>query len=108
MPRKSKRAGRPAGSPNAHRQVVRAVPPRCPSCNSTDREPYSAIIREMEHGGEAPDGKAYTHVVWRRTKCRDCGQHLTVALYENRTLEPRPAVRTTSRTGRRGVPPQQT
>ena len=89
MSRKTKpKAGRPAGSANAHRKVVHAVPPRCPACGSTNHEPYGAPYQEMEHGGEAPDGKAYTHVVWRRTKCRDCNQQLSVALYENRGLKP--------------------
>ena len=56
---------------------------RCPKCGSTEREPYHHP-RELAQGGEDRDGNAYTHVVWRNTACRSCGQARVDRTYENR------------------------
>ncbi len=45
---------------------------RC-GCGSTRRAPYSNV-RTHDCPGETPDGVAYSRVVWRRTRCLDCGQ----------------------------------
>jgi hypothetical protein len=45
----------------------------CPSCGSAKREDYHNV-RRLPFGGITPDGRAYTHVIWRRTRCLDCGQ----------------------------------
>lgn len=79
-----KTPGRPAGSPNE--QAVQTTVPisRCPKCGSTERVPYYNR-RERAISGVTPDGHPYTHVVWRRTRCENCGQ-----VRDDRTYEQRP------------------
>jgi hypothetical protein len=50
--------------------VLVTTPPKvkCIRCGSTSRMPYHRI-RKMEHNHDG-----YTHVVWRYTSCRKCGQ----------------------------------
>jgi hypothetical protein len=52
-------------------------------CGSTDREPYSRTFA-LPQAGIGPDGREYTHVVWRDTKCLKCGQHRKDKSYETR------------------------
>jgi len=82
---KPKKTGRPAGSKTKPRLDAVAIATRCPKCGSTDREPYTGHPTVIEHGGIAPDGAPYTHVVKRRTVCLACGQHRSDTLYENRS-----------------------
>jgi len=84
---KAKR-GRPKGATTKPREPVCFVPARCPSCQSTLRDPFrEKPYKEMEEGGIAPDQQPYTHIVWRRTRCGGCGQWLTIRSYENRSGE---------------------
>lgn len=79
-----KTGGRKKGTPNLDRKTVYTVAPRCPTCGSTDRENYDRRHDHyVQHGGTAPDGQPYTHIVIRRTKCRACGQALTHREYRN-------------------------
>lgn len=84
--RKSRRgkAGRPPGATNRERPVAAEYPAACPSCHSTDREPFRGSVREVEQGGTAPTGRDYTHIAWKDTRCRACGQFYRVRVYENR------------------------
>jgi hypothetical protein len=58
-------------------------PSRCKKCGSTRREPYHGR-KELEFSGQDKEGKPFTHVVWRRTSCSDCGQARVDRHYENR------------------------
>lgn len=62
--------------------VVDAKPTACPTCSSTEREPYFNV-RERAIAGER-DGRPYTHVVWRRTRCKACGQTRDDKAFEHR------------------------
>lgn len=75
--------GRPAGSKTQQRPHATAEPSRCPKCDSTKRKAYKGSPRVLEQGGML-DGKPYTHVVWRRTACADCGQARVDKSFENR------------------------
>lgn len=81
----TKRKGRPAGAKTVERAPCVCLPPACPTCGSTRREPYKSHVSEFRFEGTAqgPDGTArrYNRVVWRPTKCLDCGQQLTVREY---------------------------
>lgn len=66
-----------------HSEIVQGDLTRCPSCDSTEREPYTGKT-EMEFSGTTPDGLPYTHIVRRRTRCQACGQHRIDRVYENR------------------------
>lgn len=46
---------------------------RCPKCQSTDREAYHNV-RELAIDSVTPDGERYNRVIWRRTRCKNCGQ----------------------------------
>jgi hypothetical protein len=67
------KTGRPAGSKTADREVVTSVLSRCRACDSTERTHYKEKNR-VEGYGLAPDGKPYTAVNLRPTKCQTCGQ----------------------------------
>ena len=73
--------GRPTGAKTMDRGVVTTIRTRCVSCNSTERSRYAANNR-LEGNGIAPDGKPYTAVNLRPTKCLTCGQHRTDREYE--------------------------
>lgn len=62
---------------------VESRPTACPMCESTEREPYHNTV-EHEFAGEHPVFGPYTHVVFRRTECKNCGQHRIDKAYENR------------------------
>jgi len=73
--------GRPIGSKNIRTEAVAEVS-RCPQCGSTEREKYENPT-EIEQGG-VRDGKPFTHIVWRSTRCVACGQSRRDRTYENR------------------------
>ncbi len=70
----------------AKKLIVETAPSRCPACQSTARTGYQSTT-EHAIAGELEDGRPYTHVVWRRTACRKCGQHRIDRSYENRPVE---------------------
>lgn len=68
------KSGRPRAPKNRSKEPVTTVLSRCRRCGSTEREPYHGT-REVKVAGVDPhSGKPYTHVVWRRTRCKHCGQ----------------------------------
>lgn len=56
---------------------------RCKKCGSTRRAPYHGR-KELSFAGLDKDAQPYTHVVWRRTACLDCGQARVDRVTENR------------------------
>jgi predicted Zn-ribbon and HTH transcriptional regulator len=74
MTAKQKKTGRPQGATTAERDLVDVPPSRCARCESTKRTPYYELKR-IEGQGHAPDGRPYTAVILRPTRCLDCGQH---------------------------------
>lgn len=76
--------GRPKGAKNHRRPVVVSIPPSCPQdqggCGATDYE-ILRIANEMEYAGEI-NGHCYDRIIWRRVRCRACGNHFTVKSYE--------------------------
>lgn len=58
------------------------VTSRCPRCDSTERAGYFGTITTAYEGEF--NGRRYTHVVRRRTRCLACGQHRLDRSYENR------------------------
>jgi len=85
MPRK-KKPGRPAGSQNVTRDQAEAKPSRCKACDSTEREAYTKTDVQ-EFGGQDPNGRPFTHIVRRWTRCAACGQARIDLSYENRRAE---------------------
>lgn len=79
------RAGRPKDASKDKPPVTTVEESRCPrpECQSTRRGSYYGTT-EQEHRGLDDDGKPYTHIVRRRTKCLDCGQGRIDRTYENR------------------------
>lgn len=69
-----KSRGRPKGSQTAPKPVANAPASRCPKCDGTNRTPYTNT-RTVDASGTEPDGAVYDQVTFRRTICRDCGQH---------------------------------
>lgn len=76
------KAGRPVGA-KTQKLIASTAPGRCPKCGSTDREPYHDV-RAMQYSGTTEQGDAYTHIVWRRTRCKCCAQSRIDRSYENR------------------------
>lgn len=76
-------AGRPKGAKTTNSSQAEAVATQCPKCGSSSREPYYATITKAIAGVLA-DGRKYTHVVWRRTRCRDCSQQRVDKTFENK------------------------
>lgn len=75
---------RKKGSTNVKEKHINTVAPsRCrnPECQSTRRTEYEQK-RVLENGGLDNDGKPYTRVIYRRTKCLDCGQVRDDRTYE--------------------------
>ncbi len=74
------------GPPNINRPAVVHVPPACPACSSTEYE-VLRIANDADING-IRDGHVYNHIVWRRVRCKACGQHYTIVTYEFRpTIE---------------------
>ncbi len=71
-----RKPGRPKGSTNREYETAEVVVSRCLKCGSTNRLRYGEMgePRVVKHNG-VHDGVAYARVVWRKTKCIDCGQH---------------------------------
>ncbi|QDV26928.1 hypothetical protein [Aureliella helgolandensis] len=79
-----RRNGRPKGSKDIQRDEVDVIGSRCKKCGSSLRTPYANDPTRMAYPGVDPiTGKPYTQIVWRRTQCRDCGQHRIDKCYEN-------------------------
>lgn len=75
--------GRPKGAKNIVAPVVPVLESRCPACGSTRREQYFNR-RDQAVRGTLTTGETFTHIVWRRTACADCGQVRDDKWYENR------------------------
>lgn len=86
-PNAETKAGRPEGSPNVQRDSGEVQLSRCKKCDSTDREKYFGTPTEFAIAG-VKDGKPYTHIVRKRTKCSNCGQQRLDSFYENRVVKP--------------------
>lgn len=74
--------GRPEGSKTI-KETSTVELSRCKICNSTDRTPYTNPT-ELEFPGFDPAGLPFTHIVWRATSCKNCGQARRDKSYENR------------------------
>lgn len=83
MATKRKGRGRPKGQQNYDAEIARGELTRCPSCGSTDREAYWGK-REHQHDGLDDSGRPFTHVCWRKTRCKVCGQIRVDRTLENR------------------------
>lgn len=81
-PAAGERKGRPPGSPNIT-DVVDVIPSCCRKCGCTERTPY-VNAQEMAYGGVTGTGRQYTHIVWRSTRCVECGQGRRDRVFENR------------------------
>lgn len=81
-PAAGERKGRPPGSPNIT-EIVDVIPSRCRKCGCTERTPY-VNAQELAHGGVTGDGRQYTHIVWRSTRCVGCNQGRRDRVFENR------------------------
>jgi DNA-directed RNA polymerase subunit N (RpoN/RPB10) len=58
-------------------------PVRCPSCGSEQRQKFTGNPRRVETGGRSPiSGETYNVVMFRKTKCKDCGQPISAKSYE--------------------------
>lgn len=66
------------------RPIVEAMPSSCPKCRSTDRTAYSNTT-EYPIAGITIDGRQYSHVIWRTTACKACGQVRRDRSYEMRS-----------------------
>lgn len=71
--------GRPPGPTDTSPQAV-VRPACCPSCRSTDYT-VARIIVSRDIAGEIA-GQAYDRIIWRRLRCRNCGQLYTARFYE--------------------------
>jgi len=76
---------RPKGSRNVKAPVLAATPVACPRCGSTDGERVGGTEdRVIAQGGTTPSGQPYTHIVWKRRRCLNCGQQRTEKCFELR------------------------
>ncbi len=95
----AKRTKRTAKKPTANKPkrphsqrtpVVDAAVTACPKCGSTERTGYNNKTEvERAIAGTTRDGRPFTHVVWRRTKCKECNQHRVDRCHENRGVRTR-------------------
>lgn len=79
MNSEAKRRGRPPGSKNKISEIVVRIPAVCPSCRSTaivQRD--GARITVLDASGVLPDGTPFTAVRWVPSRCRNCGQCVTI------------------------------
>ncbi len=81
-PKPAARAERP--DPRKETPIVVGELTACPACGSTDRTEYKDTREPLEHAGVTPSGKPYTHVRWKRTCCKGCGQFRIDKVFENR------------------------
>ena len=83
-PRNTAKRGRPHGSKNIERDEVDVIGSRCKRCGSSERAPYTSDpVRQRFSGIDPVTKRPYTQIVWRRTKCLNCGQHRIDKCYEN-------------------------
>jgi DNA-directed RNA polymerase subunit N (RpoN/RPB10) len=66
------------------KQFGDAIPSRCRSCGSTERDPYYKTRVICNPGTDPNNGEPYTHLVLRYTRCRSCGQTRPDRSFENR------------------------
>lgn len=64
--------GRPIG-PTAPTDAITLPSSRCARCGSSHRAPYCNVVTRAIHGTDG-QGRPYTHVTWRYTRCLDCQQ----------------------------------
>lgn len=80
---------KPLSAPRGKPPVVEAAVTECPRCHSTERERYFHTTERAIDGttpASSPEpGRPFTHVVWRRTRCKSCGQVRIDRFYENRS-----------------------
>lgn len=88
MSRNERKPGRPQGSTNAEVGQVVAVH-QCKQCKSSERERYR-LVNCVAHGGVTASGIRYSHVVFRRTKCKQCGTSRVDKFLENRAPDVSP------------------
>jgi hypothetical protein len=86
--KQTKEIGRPKGSRNVEKTQIVDLP-RCPYCSKTDRTPYR-LVNSVNHGGVTAEGRAYTHVISRRTSCMACGRTRIDKFLENQVPEANP------------------
>lgn len=67
------KAGRPRAAKSIERDLVDVPPSRCRVCNSTRRADYEHV-QLIEGAGTDPQGRPYTAVELRPTRCLDCEQ----------------------------------
>ena len=63
--------------------VVDADLPRCPECGSTDRTDYNDC-NTIEFEGVHERFGSYSHIVLRRTRCKQCDRARVDRFYEMR------------------------
>lgn len=78
-----RQVGRPVGTKNSEAMIVDLVPAACPRCKSTERASV-CIVRERIQDGQAPNGQPRTHIIWRRVRCKSCGQYFIEMEHQNR------------------------
>ena len=81
--KKAVKRGRPKGSRNRNVDVVEVIESRCEKCGSGERENY-INKRTLPLSGRTMDGRLYTSVTWRRTRCLKCGQWRDDKTYDDR------------------------
>lgn len=95
MATKTKKAAQPAANkPKTTRAKSKSTrepmpqattsPTRCRKCGSTRRTAYHGTTTRAITGIDPTTGQPYTHVIWSRTACLDCGQHRMDKRSENR------------------------
>ena len=77
--------GRPKGSKQTVPDFVNVEPSRCKRCGSTRRSDYYGKTEQAFRGEH--NGRPFTHIVRRRTRCLDCGQLRIDRAYESRPDE---------------------
>lgn len=60
---------------------VDVIPPACPKCLSTEREPYFAI-KKLAVDGITPNGVKYNRITFKRTRCKRCTQARVDRIFE--------------------------
>lgn len=73
-------------TPKPKPDVVVTSVTRCTKCDSTERVPYFGTVTRAISGLD-PEGKVFTHVIWRRTRCKACGQARIDRHRENRSSD---------------------
>ena len=70
---KKRKAGRPRGAKTKKAESVDTITSTCPKCGSSKRSKYTQH-RRLDSSGRLPSGLVFCAVIWRRTKCLNCGQ----------------------------------